>query len=164
MTEDFKFVESADDFPDCGVTVTSLIQRLKGGNPPDNWEHDIAYNYLVHQGTVLPMGVQAFPHLLALTRQASLETETRHSLTHLCAHIFLATSRSADARAALLNTISELIQSASTCSDKVHLISSYARVAAGDELLADSIQNLVDITCPNCGKAVVATDDEMTDE
>lgn len=155
MTPEINLSEGDGDYPGSAQIVADLIRALAAGSPPDRWEHDIAYNYLVHQGTVLNLGIQAFPHLIAVLNDCSLDQGTSESLVHLCAMIFPTTQRANTDRLALLGQIGELLQPDRQWADKVHLLSAYARVAAADDLFAESLESLLETTCPHCGEIVL---------
>ena len=142
--------------PGAAAVVANLIRDLAKGSPPDHWAHDIAYNYLVDQGTVCNLGIQAFPYLITVLKKSALDRMTLESLVHLCSEIFPATRRRDADRKALLSRIGELLQPDREWADKVHLLSAYVRVAAADDFLADSLASLLGQTCPYCGETVLS--------
>lgn len=76
-------------------------------------------------------------------------------MVHLGARIFPATRRSRSDRQSLLGHIGDLLQPDCAWSDKVYLLAAYARVAAADDYLADSLESLLGATCPGCGEPVL---------
>lgn len=156
MALDINLSEGPGDFPGSAAIVAELIRSLAVGSPPDRWVHDIAYNYLVHQGTVFELGIQAFPYLISLLNHPSVDQRTSESLVHLCAMIFPQTQRASDHRLALLNRISDLMQPDRKWADKIYLLSAYVRVAAFDDFLAESLVSLLETTCPHCGEIVLS--------
>src|SRR6476620_7089805 len=89
--------------------VADLIQALANGTPPNRWEHDIAYNYLVDQGAVADLAIQAFPYLVAVLEEPLLKAKVRESLVHLCAVIFPKTQKRNEDRLTLVSHISDLM-------------------------------------------------------
>ena len=131
--------------------ITALIDHLAAGSPPANWEHDIAYNFLVHQGSVSEEGIQAFPKLMQILRSLNPDPEIHASITFLCAEIFPATNRSEDHRENLLSAIQKQMVLCNDRRERINWLSAYTRVAANDDLLAESLLSLAEQTCPNCG-------------
>jgi hypothetical protein len=156
MSLDITLTEGDGDFPGSAPIVAGLVEALLAGSPPASWEHDIGYNYLVHQGSVSPIAVQAFPYFIHVLNDAPIDTETRESLMHLCAEVFPATAKHETDRLMLLQHIGHLLRPNREWADKVHLLSSYIRVAATDDYLAESLESLLDETCPACGEPVLA--------
>jgi hypothetical protein len=153
---EIRLSEGDGDFPGSAAIVSDLIRSFWKGQSPEHWEHDIAYNYLVHQGTVLSLAEQAFPYLIAVLKDAPLKRELMEALVHLCSMIYPQTQRSVTDRAALLIRIGELLQPDRRWSDKVYLLSAYARVAGADSFLADSLESLLQQSCPHCGELVLS--------
>ena len=131
--------------------VAELIDDLAAGLPPTNLEHDIAYNYLVHQGCVTAEGILAFPELMQILREQNPDPQTRGSITFLCAEIFPATNRSEDDRENLLSEIQKQMPLCKNRRERINWLSAFARVAANDDLLAEALLSLAEQTCPNCG-------------
>ena len=94
-------------------------------------------------------------YLIAILNESPLDLQVSESLVHLCATIFPATERTNADRRSLLEHIGALLQPGRKWSDKVHLLAAYARVAAADEFLADSLESLLETTCPRCGGVVL---------
>jgi hypothetical protein len=155
MLDRIDLIEGRGDFAGSAPIVADLIRSLAAGSPPDRWEQDIAYNYLVHQGVVTGLGVRAFPYLIALLNKSLPDRHTRESVVHLCPRIFPATQRSPSDRQSLLGQIGDLLQPDREWSDKVYLLSAYIRVAVADDYLADSLERLLGTTCPGCGEPVL---------
>ena len=140
-----------DDPVDHETIVTRLLDDLAAGSPPPNWEHDIAYNYLVDQGCVGAEGIKSFPRLIQILVESDLDSPTRSSIVFLAAEIFPATDQSDKDRRVLLSEIQTQVATCGGRRERVNWLSAYARVAANDDVLAEALLSLLDRTCPSCG-------------